>query len=94
MGNTDRAVLLLMLQLLQHQVGPSVPGHHSPGVSVCHHLQLPEQGAFVPMKGHLPGAGHGERGRTWALDAGATGAMLGCEVKATGHTGVRGVSGV
>lgn len=40
-------VLLLILQLLQHQVGPSVPGDHRLGVSVCHDLQLPDQGEFV-----------------------------------------------
>lgn len=42
-------VLLLILQLLQYQVGPSVSGDHSSGVSVCHDLQLPDQGEFVPI---------------------------------------------
>lgn len=35
---------ILSFQLLQHQIGVSVSGHHDSGVSFCHHLQLPEQG--------------------------------------------------
>lgn len=40
-----KCICLCFLQLLQHQVGGAVPGNHSSGVSFCHHLQLPEQGA-------------------------------------------------
>lgn len=40
------------LQLLQHQVSGPVPGNHCAGVSVCHHLQLPEQSKSSRVSPH------------------------------------------
>lgn len=34
----------VVLQLLQHHIRAAVPGHHRPGLSLCHRLQLPDQG--------------------------------------------------
>ena len=60
-------VLLLILQLLQYQVSSSVSGDHSPGVSVRHHLQLPEQGESVLLSPSGRGVSQGQ-------DAGVAGA--------------------